>query len=70
MTLASLIEKHSAAHPLKVKLLSQHAVLPTRGSSGAAGFNLYAPCAVSIAPDQQEKILVDLAVELPPVTCG
>ena len=45
-------------------------VLPTRGSSGAAGFDLYAPCAVSITPDQQEKILLDLAVELPPLTCG
>ena len=43
VTLASLIEKHAAAHPLKVKLLSEHAVLPTRGSSSAAGFDLYAP---------------------------
>ena len=70
VTLASLIEKHAAAHSLKVKLLSEHAVLPTRGSSGAAGFDLYAPPAVTIAPDQQEKILVDLAVELRPLTCG
>ena len=59
MTLASLIEKHAAPHPLKVNLLSEHAVLPTRGSSGAAGFDLYAPPAVSIAPNEQEKILFD-----------
>ena len=69
VTLVSLIEKHAAAHPLKVKLLSEHAVLPTRGRSGSAGFDLYVPRAVSFAPDQQEKILVDLAVELPPLTC-
>ena len=70
VTLASLIEKLAAAHHLKVKLLSEHAMLPSSGSSGAAGCDLYAPCAVSTAPDQQEKILVDLAVELPPLTCG
>ena len=64
--LADMVQQHAVAYPLKVRLLSDQAIPFTRGTDGAAGFDLYAPRAVCIPPQHQEVILTDLAVQLPP----
>ncbi len=52
---------------IKVKKVSEEAVLPTSGSSKAAGYDLYAaiPLPVTIAPHQTAKIDTGLQFELP-----
>ncbi len=52
---------------IKIKKLKDKAILPTRGSEYAAGYDLYA-CIMSpviIAPHQTVKIGTGLAMELP-----
>lgn len=52
---------------IKIKKLNDNAMLPTRGSEYAAGYDLYA-CIMSpviIAPHQTVKIGTGLAMELP-----
>ncbi|BAD65381.1 deoxyuridine 5'-triphosphate nucleotidohydrolase [Shouchella clausii KSM-K16] len=51
---------------VKVKLLNENAVMPTYGSEGAAGFDLYAAEDVIIEPGQTKKVPLGLAFELPP----
>ena len=52
---------------IKVKKLSDTAVLPTQGSDGAAGYDLYADIdfAVTIMPHQTVIIQSNLAFEIP-----
>ncbi len=52
---------------LKVKKLKEGAVLPTRGSDLAAGYDLYACLAesVTVAPGQTVPVGTGLAMELP-----
>ena len=51
---------------VNVKKLSSTAVLPTRGSSSAAGYDLYADVeSEKIAPGQTVKIPVGVAMEIP-----
>ncbi len=52
---------------IKVKKLSDTAVLPTKGSDGAAGYDLYADIdfAVTILPHQTVIIQSNLAFEIP-----
>lgn len=49
---------------LKFKKLSENAVLPTRGTSGSAGFDLYCAEEVIIGKNP-EKISTGIAVEIP-----
>ncbi|GIN08690.1 deoxyuridine 5'-triphosphate nucleotidohydrolase [Shouchella clausii] len=51
---------------VKIKLLNENAVMPTFGSEGAAGFDLYATENVIIVPGQTAKIPLGLSFELPP----
>lgn len=51
---------------VKVKLLNENAVMPTYGSEGAAGFDLYATEDVIIEPGDTVKVPTGLAIELPP----
>lgn len=51
---------------VKVKLLNENAVMPTYGSEGAAGFDLYATEDVLIEPGETKKVPLGLAFELPP----
>ena len=53
-----------------VKLLSDKAKLPTRGSEYAAGWDLYAAEETVILPGQCKKISTDIAIELPNNTFG
>ncbi|MBQ7337322.1 MAG: dUTP diphosphatase [Clostridia bacterium] len=52
---------------IQIKKLNEKAQLPTRGSSAAAGYDLYACIdeAVTIAPHTTEKIGTGLAVAIP-----
>ena len=52
---------------IKVKKLSNNAMMPTRGSEYAAGYDLYAciPSPIIIMPHETVKIGTGLAVELP-----
>ncbi|RWS23182.1 deoxyuridine 5'-triphosphate nucleotidohydrolase-like isoform X1 [Leptotrombidium deliense] len=50
---------------LKVKLLSDLAMVPTKATQGSAGFDIYAPCDYLVP--KNGKILIDtyIAIELP-----
>lgn len=58
--------------PIKVKKLRENAILPTYGSSSAAGADLYACLeeAVTIAPGKTAFIPTGLSMELPEGTAG
>jgi dUTP pyrophosphatase len=53
-----------------IKLLSDKAKVPTRGSDYAAGYDLYAAESVTIAPHTTMKVSTDIAIELPDGTFG
>ena len=55
---------------LLVKRLSPHAVLPSRGSSGAAGFDLSSAASVVIPARGKALIPTDLSVAVPLGTYG
>lgn len=50
---------------MKIKLLSNKAKLPIRGSAEAAGRDLYAAEDVIIPPHNTAKISTDIAIEIP-----
>ena len=50
---------------LKVTLLKSHAKVPTRGSPGAAGFDLYAVRKTVVPPYGKAVIDIGIAVQLP-----
>ena len=50
---------------MKIKLLSDKAKIPTRGSEDAAGWDLYAATDATIAPHSTVKISTDIAIEIP-----
>lgn len=51
--------------PLLVKLLRPEARLPTRGSNGAAGYDLYAVDSGLILPNNQAVVGTGLAITVP-----
>ena len=51
---------------MKVKLVSEYAQLPTRGSDDAAGLDLYCPFHIKVPADSQKKIPLGVAVKYPP----
>lgn len=50
---------------VKVKLLTQNAKLPSKATSGAAGFDLYAAEAVTIPSQGRRLIKTNVAMEIP-----
>lgn len=52
---------------MKIKLLSNLATIPTRGSDSAAGYDLYAANSqmLTIHPHQTIKVPTDIAMEIP-----
>lgn len=50
---------------LKVKLLSKNAKMPTRGTPGSSGLDVYTPIDVTIPPRGDCLIPLDLAFEIP-----
>ena len=55
---------------MKVIRLSSQAVVPTRGSSAAAGLDLYAPVSGTIEGRKRLLIPLDISIELPQGTFG
>lgn len=53
-----------------IKLLSDKAKIPTRGSDYAAGYDLYAAESITIPPHSTRKVSTDIAIELPDGTFG
>ena len=54
-------------HQLKIKKLNDHATIPTRGSDGAAGLDLYAclDAPITLEPRGLYKIPTGIAIALP-----
>ena len=50
---------------MKIKLLSDKAKIPTRGSEDAAGWDLYAATDATIPSHSTVKVSTDIAVEIP-----
>lgn len=50
---------------IKIRKLKDSAIVPTRGSREAAGYDLYSPYDWIIAPHTTEKIEVGWAMEIP-----
>lgn len=50
---------------MKIKLLSDKAKVPTRGSEYAAGYDLYAAEGAIIPPHSTIKVPTDIAIEIP-----
>lgn len=55
---------------MKIKLLSDKAKIPTKGSEYAAGWDLYAAAGAIILPHTTEKISTDIAIEIPATWWG
>jgi len=55
---------------LYVKRLSQHAVLPSRGSAGAAGYDLSSAVSVTVPARGKGIVATDLAIKVPEGTYG
>ena len=55
---------------LRVKRLTPEATLPSRGSDGAVGYDLYATQGCVILPGQRGLIPTGISVELPPEHTG
>lgn len=50
---------------MKVKLMNEHAKLPTRGTVDSAGLDIYCPFYIKVPADSQKKIPLGIAVEIP-----
>jgi dUTP pyrophosphatase len=57
-------------HTLKVKRLSDGAVLPAYAHPGDAGLDLYASVSASLEPGERKLIGTGISIELPPNTEG
>ncbi len=50
---------------MKIKKLNDNAIIPSRGSSSAAGYDLYTTDEVTIAPGETVLVGTGLAMEIP-----
>lgn len=55
---------------MKVKLLYPHSLAPSRGSAGAAGYDLYAACDAVVASGGERTVPTGVAIEIPPGYVG
>ena len=55
---------------LRVKKLAQDAILPTRGSGGAVGYDLYSTDEVMVPPTHRALVGTSVAIVLPPGVYG
>src|SRR6266576_577255 len=55
---------------LQVQLLSPKGKVPTRGTSEAAGYDLYSAEAITVAPHSRNLVTTDIAIKVPPGTYG
>ena len=69
-SLMELVSTHISSHPFQVKRLRPESVLPTRGTPGSAGYDLYAAVEVKIPPRGQKRVPTGLAFTTPILTYG
>lgn len=50
---------------IKIKKLSEHAVIPTYGTASSAGADLYAALPVTVLPGETRLVSTGLAMEIP-----
>lgn len=50
---------------IRVKRLNSSAILPVKGSSGAAGYDLFTPISFTLEPGQRKAIPLKIAIEIP-----
>lgn len=55
---------------MKVKLLSESAEVPTRGTKGSAGWDLYSIEDVLIPPQMSDVVPTGIAIQIPPGKFG
>lgn len=55
---------------LKVKLLSEHATVPTKGTEHAAGYDLYSAYEYVIEPRERCLVKTDIAISIPEDSYG
>lgn len=60
----------STPHPLYIKKLDANATLPTRGSSEAAGYDMYSIDSVTIPPFGRTLVSTGIAMTVPMGTYG
>ena len=70
MNISKLIEKYwaSYAQTIAYKKLNENAIVPTKGSSAAAGYDLYIPQleeSVTILPHETKLVKTGLAIAIP-----
>lgn len=58
------------SQPLRVKRLAPEAIVPTRGSSSAAGFDLYASRPATVPARGKAMVDTDISIALPEGTYG
>lgn len=64
------LHRREGAEILRCKKLSDDALIPTRGSDGAAGYDLYSAHDSTIASRGRALIKTDIAIALPPGCYG
>lgn len=60
----------NSENELKIKLLSKHAKVPTKGTEGSAGYDLYSAETKMVHPGKRVTISLDIALEMPRGTYG
>ncbi|KAK4530399.1 hypothetical protein CCYA_CCYA04G1256 [Cyanidiococcus yangmingshanensis] len=63
-------ERNVECEPLRVKRLSEQALLPCRSSEHAAGYDLFAAHSAEVPPGGRALIRTDLAIAVPGGTYG
>jgi dUTP pyrophosphatase len=64
------VEAESPSEPLRVKRLSEHALMPCRSSEHAAGYDLFAAHSAEVPPGGRALIRTDIAIAVPAGTYG
>ncbi|MCP4055026.1 MAG: dUTP diphosphatase [Mesoflavibacter sp.] len=60
----------NSENELRIKLLSKNAKVPTKGTEGSAGYDLYAAETKIVHPGKRVTISLDIALEMPRGTYG
>ena len=69
-SLTELVSTHLLSNRFKVKRLRPESILPTRGTPGSAGYDLYAAVEVLIPPKGQVRVPTGLSFTTPVFTYG
>ena len=67
-TLVELIQAHVSSNPLQVEQVRLESILPTKGTPGSAGYNLYAAADILVPSGGQQRVPTGLAFTTPALT--